>query len=919
MKQRLRQCWTAGFLLAAFMGAGSIGAGVVAVANGRYKAVVDRRGSISIWRGGTPVVVRSFSSMFGPQPGGGHIYYVGTEKNLTAAKITEPATGFPELLVKNQGDHGVRAARRVVVAPDHVEWSHHFVMPRDLSGWIDTGFVLNPDLSVRGLIRYWTAPGTPAKTGKAGTGAGRLPYSTRFWKAEFRSKWGTVSIEFRRGPGRQGAGDLLNLAKHPTRPEPKVMILPLEQSVKKGAGPKADSSAVTIRFDPVPGGNYLPSDRNVLLNGSFEAWSNPDLPDGWRRLPYEEQETAGDLAPDSAAPPCGRRSLKWTGPPATLEQILGRSGYRTAMPLTAPVTLSAFIRSRTGRVKLQLVCGPARKTVRAGKGWRRVQLVVRSGTNFPVRLNKLSPGTLWLDGVQLERGERATEFANRAISGLFAPPHVPNGLLENALNALENRRGPLAGPGPCRSVYTHEKRGRLVYQVRLPAAERAVAEVRVRIFGPGGRSVRQTLAGRPDAGGRVSIDIDLSRYPLGASRLRAELMVNGRKRAELEQSLQRLPPLRRGTEVKIDRLARVLLRNGKPFIPVGSDTTTTVARALEHIRAERANGFNVIHVWSGFADWSYSSPATMPVFHPERLQKILDAAQAADMAVILHLGHWLTINHAQRPYYINPAITDEQTLAAALAVVRFARRHPALLLWYLFDEPQPSACSPQYLEGVYRAVKHEDPYHPALVNFCGSAENIPAYLAATDLMAIDIYPVPQSPIGLIAPHARYMWESGGSRPLLWWIQAFGGIREPTAQEETCMTYQALVEGTRAILFYNYRPSSYAAWKGLGRLAAEIRALQPALSSPEGGDVRGRDKSGRIVAAYRRTANAWFVLAVNRSRTPVDAGLRLPPGAARAGASAAVLFEQRTVPLVRGEIHDHFRPLARHVYRVPAGR
>ncbi|NOY79979.1 MAG: hypothetical protein GXP31_03135 [Kiritimatiellaeota bacterium] len=884
---------------------------------GPYKAVVGKQGRMTVWRGTVPVVTRSYSGMFGRLPTGSILYYASTGYELSVKKVVEGnGVPSPRLVLENGGRKGVRMHREIIPGPAGVEVIHRFRIPLSLGGWIDTGFTLNPDLSVSGTVRYWPKSGGEVCTGRVGAGADCLPYSTAFRKVEFISEWGTLRIEFKAGEDLQPYGALLNLAKSSRRPGPEVQVLPLSQAVHKGKGPACHASDCIISFDPVPGKQYLPKARNVILNGSFEAWSNPDLPDGWRRTPYATQDTAARLAPDPGVHFHGRRGLKWTAPQGALTQVLARSDYRTSAPLTPPVAFSLYLKSDPPGVQIALVCGGVRKTVTASGDWQRAMVVAASGKRFPVAIEKKSPGTLWLDAVQLERGESPTPYVDRSFSSLVGKPRFPADLLRDALRKAETNRPALTGCGPERSCYTTEKRGRLFYRVDLPPEERIEAVVRIRIVGPDGRLIRE-FEKRPDVEGRIVAEFAVSDVPVGTSKARAELVVRGKPHRELQHNLVRLPPLSAGTEVKIDRRVRVLLRNGSAFIPVGSDAASSVARALQAIRDQKANGFNVIHVWSGFAERGYSVPAKLPAFHPDELKTVLDAAQSAGLAVIVHLGHWLTINHSERDYYRNSNITDAQTLAGALEVVRFARRHPALLMWYLYDEPSPRLCSPEYLEQVYRAVKEADPYHPAMVNFCASAERMLSYRDATDLMAIDIYPVPQSHIGIIAPHARLMWVTGGWRPVLWWIQSWASLREPTAAEETCMAYQALVEGTRAILFYNYRPTSYAAWAGLGRIAAEINALRPALVSPDRHPVEVRGGSGRVSAVAYRVAGGLVVVAVNRDRIPVDAEIVLPtqPAAKSAADKALVLFENRRVDVETRVLRDRFPPLGRHVYRL----
>ena len=889
------------------------GAPCTTAANGSYKAIIDPRGRMTVWRDNVPVVTRSYAGMFGRLPSGSLIYYASAGYALSTPAAS-PLAGLPRLVAENQGKEGVGMFRQIVLHPDHIEWTHRMDVPPGLAGSIDTGFVLNPDLSIAGTVRLWTTTNGPAKTGTIGAAPACLPYSTPFVKAEFVSRWGSLTIAFQESDGLEARGTLLNLAKSSRRPEPKVMILPLSVGVKKKDVATSYTSVCTLRFDPLPGIHYLPAQRNAILNGSFEAWSNPDLPDGWRRSPAATKRTAAAIAADPTAHVHGTRSLKWTGGEATLSQIPARGHYRLTTPLTPPVTFSLTLKSNPPGVRLEMSCGKARKTVTAAENWQRHDLVVASGKDFPIRLKKLSPGTLWLDAVQLERGKEPTPYVNRPMSEVIGQAPFQPDLLHEALQHAEDHHALLTGPGPERSYYTRESTGRLRYRIRLEPKERIRSDVRIRILGKDGR-VLQRQRQTPGPDGRIVVPFKVASLPLGTATAQAELWLDGNKRADMRSDLIRLAPLKKGSETKIDRHARILLRDGKPFLPVGSDTASSVSRALEAIQAQKANGFNTIHVWSGFAERSYAVPARLPVFHPAELKTMLDAALAADMAVIVHLGHWLTINHSERDYYHNPAITDAQTLAAALDVVRAAQHHPALLLWYLFDEPAPRLCPPAYLEHVLHAVKDVDPYHPALVNFCGSAERILSYRATTDLLAIDIYPVPQTFIGVIAPHARLMWEIGEWRPVLWWIQAWASLREPTAEEERCMTYQALVEGTRAILFYNYRPSSYAAWNGLGTIAAEMQALHETLASPVAADVSVHGGNGRIVATARRSADGWDILAVNRSRQAVEASLSLPAARKTGDEDIEVLFENRRLRLDNGTLRDHFAPLARHVYRL----
>ena len=82
------------------------------------------------------------------------------------------------------------------------------------------------------------------------------------------------------------------------------------------------------------------------------------------------------------------------------------------------------------------------------------------------------------------------------------------------------------------------------------------------------------------------------------------------------------------------------------------------------------------------------------------------------------------------------------------------------------------------------------------------------------------------------------------------------------------TYQAIAEGTRFLLFYNYRPTSWAAWSGLGQIAREVRDLRPALIA-EHANVAVTTAEGEdiVIASLHRTGDRVWVIAVNRGTEP----------------------------------------------------
>ena len=709
--------------------------------------------------------------------------------------------------------------------------------------------------------------------------------------------------------GLQDHGSLLNGARSTKRPGEWVHVLPLFGNVEGEGEAATRASVCTVRFTPAEGEEYLSPRRNVLYNPGFEDWANPDLPDGWRREPPATEATADDMAPDTDVVQQGERSLRWTSESGRLTHATAGRDYHAPAEVRAPVVFSVFLRAQP-EAEVILRCGRAENRVTVGDEWQRHSVVAHegSGRGLGIAVEKTSPGTLWVDAAQLEKGEEPKEWVARPAGSVFGEAPFPEDLLAEEISEY-SKEPVLGGCGPELSYYTSEAGGRLVYDVNLPADRRANASLAVRLTAPdGGDILSETLEAPLNQ--RVTVGFTVADLPLGVSHATATLTEDGEAVAEVSHDVQRLEPLADGAEVKINRRTRTLVRDGDEFLPVGSDAGGSAEAAFEAIAAQSANGFNHLHLWSGFYDWEETENGRFPRVDAELLTQILDAAQAANMTVEVNLSHWLSINHFHGTRFLNPDVSDEQIIDGALETVRAAKNHPALLGWHLIDEPSPAWCTPEWIEHIYAEVKRVDPYHPAEINANVTGMRMLPFLRGSDFMSIDIYPVPMSHIGVIAPHTEIMRLIGGRRPIRWWIQSLAIVREPTAAEEQCMAYQALVEGTRFVLFYNFRPSSYAAWDGLGQIAREVKALRPALLA-ERESLPVEAPQGRVVASMHRVDDAVYVMAVNRGRTQVDAEFTLPADCA--GREAEVMFEDRTVGSEGPTLSDTFEPLARHVY------
>lgn len=348
-------------------------------------------------------------------------------------------------------------------------------------------------------------------------------------------------------------------------------------------------------------------------------------------------------------------------------------------------------------------------------------------------------------------------------------------------------------------------------------------------------------------------------------------------------------------EVKLDRFSGSLLVDGAPFFPVG----------LYWLRAEllprvRRLGFN-----SG--DYYYRLTG-------DQIAALMDAAARDGIQILLELSDF--IRRRSEP--------DLEAIDAAIA--RY-RHHPALLAWYLIDEPEETGIRPEVTRRLYERVRRQDPYHPVyLVN--NRPATYKAHSGGSDILAIDVYPIPLGPVSRVRQRlqeARYC--SPEQKPVWLIAQAFGATehwpRPPTPAELRNMVYQGLVHGARGIFFYRYcdegerRIQPRPLMEEMELLAGELRGLAPVLLEPESVLESGlQDGDPGVDLALRQHQGDYYLLVVNTtlSLKRVRVVLRGLPSLARVEA----LGRSAPARLQDGRFEADLEALGTGVYRLEAG-
>jgi hypothetical protein len=280
-----------------------------------------------------------------------------------------------------------------------------------------------------------------------------------------------------------------------------------------------------------------------------------------------------------------------------------------------------------------------------------------------------------------------------------------------------------------------------------------------------------------------------------------------------------------------------------------------------------------------------------------------------------------------------PTASDYNTVKEAiLRVVNQFKDHPAILFWYLIDEPEgwwsnEGGKQEGDLVDLHDAVKEADPYRPAQINWYAWTAGKGGYgsLNATDIGSLDLYPIGmvENAMKAIADITSLMNEDCRSRnmPTAFWVQMYGyddAVREPTPEEMRCMTYISLIYGMRALYYFIYKPMYTGLWDSMTPLGAELKELEPILGDSNARELAVGAANDSLHYALWQSGGKVYLLACNGDNDQVNATFNLKEITGLTAGKATVWFEGRELPLQDGNLLDIFKPYERHVYELSAG-
>ncbi|WP_150107667.1 hypothetical protein [Pedosphaera parvula] len=281
-------------------------------------------------------------------------------------------------------------------------------------------------------------------------------------------------------------------------------------------------------------------------------------------------------------------------------------------------------------------------------------------------------------------------------------------------------------------------------------------------------------------------------------------------------------------------------------------------------------------------------------------------------------------------------------------VVSRFKDHPGMGVWNSVDEPEWGKHPVGPLVRGYQMIHELDLNHPVSINQAprGAVESLRAYNVTCDITGADIYPVsyppgthsllPNKEISMVGDYTKTMMEvAEGKKPVWMYLQiAWSGVvkpgktlRFPTFPEERFMTYQAIINGARGIIYFggnvskawNVEDTTYG-WNWhfwnevLKRVVEEIGEKSPLYPALAAGNSKLPVKvtgANNVEYCVRETGEDIYILACKREGDTVKVEFSgMPP----VGGEGEVMFESsRKVLLKDGKFTDWFAPFEVHVY------
>jgi len=486
-----------------------------------------------------------------------------------------------------------------------------------------------------------------------------------------------------------------------------------------------------------------------------------------------------------------------------------------------------------------------------------------------------------------------------------------------------------------RSYYTDETNAYAIVTLSLPESE--LAKLRLVAQDAGGARLGEI----PALGLTNKLGVKLQGLPPGTHTLKVDLcQASNRVIASRSVVLTKRPP-QPGLEWKTDRFRRLLLKDGKPFFPIGivmSFSPANEEKLEEHVRELAADGFNTLYLLT------YRMT-------PDLTRRLLNLCERYQLYYIDGLDNYTgfqfkpaedvkpdsKLPEPERVRQFMAAYSNK--LAVVAEAVRRLKSSPRLLGYTNVDEPgEKMPFKPQWARALdlYNLAHTEDGYHPVFALYSSVIPEGDEWTAFADVLGTDPYWVPAGPIHRGTPNyvsqiTCQTDQRAAAEHKPNFIMPMSGIWSASHKrcllpdEQICQTYLALIHGAKGIIYYNDHFMHQLIYDTFTNVTAQLRELGPmvvddavpqtVVYNPGVVDPERHMFPDVQAAVFRKSAAERLLLAANGKPYPVAVSIAVD--GLRDDQRVKRLFSDQTYPVSQSRFEDRLEPFAVRAYYYPA--
>ena len=503
-----------------------------------------------------------------------------------------------------------------------------------------------------------------------------------------------------------------------------------------------------------------------------------------------------------------------------------------------------------------------------------------------------------------------------------------------------------------RSYYTTEKQAKAICVIGMPA-ERLAGTV-LEVKDEKGKLLGRTRRVAPES----AVTVDLAAAPVGTHKTTIEFRrEDGALIFSQARELVKRPP-KPGFEIKIDRVNRIMLREGKPFYPFGLWLYGVHADNEAAFKHTAEAGFNIVPHWISRQEpeavhayqkvaakhdllvmvrpEAFCQPSGIVVnclsdyFEGEQLKKLQNRVSRVGLTHMkgLLVGEplrSLPIQARLRIFNEYYAFNKPRIDAATKNMAQYAN----VFAYNMFDEPS-TAFQYEAAEDSYRKIYELDGYRPVAVFGVYEWKGKP--IGWTDTIEHHPYWVPTKPgtanrIARILDDVRAASERQRRPFFVVHLAEFrsGADKRPTLPDEQfCQCYLAFIHGVKGLFFFRWPVGHQRTWETLTELGRQMKVLSPILLAPEvaqdvkyarllAGPQKDNSKYPDVhVALMQDPGGGAVLLAANVRPYPVEARYRVSGLSGKVGR----LFGAETLLVSKGAFSERLERYGVRAYTFP---